>query len=262
MLIKKLFIAMLACVYVMFPNISHAWGQNGHRITGNIAETYISDDARKAIQEILENEDLAEISTYADENRSNPAKFWQEEAGPYHYVTVPKGKVYQDVGAPQEGDSYTAIKMFTMQLKNPQSSREEKQLALKMLVHIIGDLHQPLHAGNGTDRGGNDFKVEFFWDDSNLHRVWDSGLIDRMNLSYTEYSERLVKKITKEQFSTWNISDPLIYIKESADIRDEIYPSNDKISWQYLYDHRPTMERRLQQAGIRIAAHLNMVFSQ
>lgn len=240
--------------------LAHAWGQTGHRITGQIAELYLSPEAKAAISRILENEGLAEISTYADENRSNPADFWQKEAGPYHYVTVPKGKTYDEVGAPEQGDSYTAIKKYTKTLRDKKATRADKQLALKMLVHIIGDLHQPLHAGDGTDRGGNDVKLNFFWEDSNLHRVWDSGLIDRNQLSYTEWTKYLAPKITPEQLAAWQTSDPLVYIQESAEIRDTIYPEGDKISWQYLYDHTPTMKLRLQQAGVRIAAHLNSIF--
>lgn len=240
--------------------LAHAWGQTGHRITGQIAELYLSPEAKAAISRILENEGLAEISTYADENRSNPADFWQKEAGPYHYVTVPKGKTYDEVGAPEQGDSYTAIKKYTEILRDKKATRADKQLALKMLVHIIGDLHQPLHAGDGTDRGGNDVKLNFFWEDSNLHRVWDSGLIGRNQLSYTEWTNYLAPKITPEQLAAWQTSDPLVYIQESAEIRDTIYPEGDKISWQYLYDHTPTMKLRLQQAGVRIAAHLNSIF--
>jgi hypothetical protein len=252
--------AMLAAS--SYSQMAHAWGQTGHRVTGQIAQLYLTPYARAAISLILENETLAEISTYADENRSNPDPFWQEVAGPFHYVTVPKGKTYSDVGAPEKGDSYTAIQMYTQALKNPLSSKNEKQLALKMLVHIIGDLHQPLHAGDGTDRGGNDRKVEFFWEDSNLHRVWDSGLIDRKQLSFTEWYEFLAPKISAQQAKQWHTTDPLVYIQESAEIRDTIYPNSDKLSWQYLFDHTPVMEQRLQQAGVRIAAHLNEIYKQ
>lgn len=243
-----------------YSQLAHAWGQTGHRVTGEIAELYLTPEAKAAISKILENEGLAEISTYADENRSNPADFWQKEAGPYHYVTVPKGKTYDEVGAPERGDSYTAIVKYTKILKDKKASRADKQLALKMLVHIIGDLHQPLHAGDGTDRGGNDVKVSFFWEDSNLHRVWDSGLIERRQLSYTEWTNFLAPKITPEQLAAWQTADPLVYIQESAVIRDTIYPEGDKLSWQYLFDHTPTMKIRLQQAGVRIAAHLNETF--
>lgn len=237
-----------------------AWGQTGHRITGKIAEIYLTPEAKASISLILENESLAEISTYADENRSNPAHFWQKVAGPFHYVTVPKGNTYKEVGAPAQGDAYTAIKMYSKTLKDALTSRKEKQHALKMLVHIIGDLHQPLHAGNGNDRGGNDRKVKFFWTDSNLHRVWDSGMIDRMQLSYTEWTEFLATKISPEMEQAWATNNPLIYIKESTEIRDTVYPKEDELSWQYQYEHMPTVKLRLQQAGVRIAAHLNEIF--
>lgn len=242
-------------------NYANAWGQTGHRVTGEIAEKYLTPEAKAAIDLILEKQGLAEISTYADEMRSNPDHFWQKIAGPFHYVTVPEGKTYADVGAPDQGDSVTAIKQFSKVLRNSKASRSDKQLALKMLVHIIGDLHQPLHAGNGTDRGGNDRKLRFFWEDSNLHRVWDSGLIDRRQLSYSEWTGFLAPKITPEQVKAWHTTDPLVYIAESTKIRDTIYPDEEELSWQYLYDHEPTVKLRLSQAGIRIAAHLNSIFS-
>jgi hypothetical protein len=241
---------------------AHAWGQTGHRVTGKIAEYYLSDEAKAAVGRILPNESLAEASTYPDEMRSNPDHYWQKIAGPFHYVTVPVGKNYVEVGAPEQGDSYTALAEFTKTLKDPDASQADKQLALRFAVHIIGDLHQPLHAGNGTDRGGNDVKVEFFWEESNLHRVWDSGLIDRRDLSFTEWSEWLNNKISAQQAQEWMTTDPLVYIEESTRIRDEIYPNGEKLSWDYLYNHIPTVKLRLQQGGVRIAAYLNSVFAE
>lgn len=240
----------------------NAWGQTGHRVTGKIAEQYLTDDAKSAIAAILPNETLAEASTYADDMRSNPDNYWQKVAGPFHYVTVPAGKTYVEVGAPQQGDSFSALADFTSTLKNPDASLADKQLALRFAVHIIGDLHQPLHAGNGTDRGGNDVEVEFFREESNLHRVWDSGLIDRKELSFTEWSDWLGSKISEQQAKDWMTTDPLIYIQESAKIRDEIYPEGNDLSWRYLYDHIPTVKLRLQQGGVRIAAYLNEVFAK
>lgn len=237
-----------------------AWGQTGHRVTGAIAEQYLNDNAKAQIALIIPNESIAEASTYADEMRSNPDEFWQKEAGPYHYVTVPKGKHYHEIGAPANGDSVTAITKFTKVLKDDDATHAQKQLALRFLVHLIGDLHQPLHAGDGTDRGGNDVKLEFFWESSNLHRVWDSGLIDRKQLSYSEWTSWLGDKITDKQASEWMTIDPLVYIQESAAIRDTIYPTEKSISWDYLYEHTPTVKLRLQQAGVRIAAYLNEIY--
>lgn len=240
----------------------HAWGQTGHRITGAIAEKYLTPEALAAIRQLLPNESLAEASTYPDEMRSNPNEFWQKQAGPYHYVTVPEGKHYHEVGAPEQGDAYSALAMFAKQVKDQTIPLAERQTALRFIVHIIGDLHQPLHAGNGTDKGGNDVKLEFFWSPSNLHRVWDSGLIDQRQLSYTEWTLWLSEKITPEQAAKWNTTDPLIYINESASMRDGVYPESDKISWDYLYQNMPNVKKRLQQGGVRIAAYLNQLFKQ
>ncbi|WP_412972555.1 S1/P1 nuclease [Glaciecola sp. MF2-115] len=256
---KKLLIASAILAASSFQQV-HAWGQTGHRITGAIAEQYLSAEAKAAIAKLLPNESLAEASTYADEMRSNPDDFWQKEAGPYHYVTVPEGKHYHEVGAPEQGDAYTALKKFSKIVKDKNASLEDRQVALRFIVHIIGDLHQPLHAGNGTDKGGNDVKVSFFWDDSNLHRVWDSGMLDRRQLSYTEWTNWLSQKITAEQEAKWNTSDPLVYIAESAAIRDVIYPETEKLSWDYLYQYLPVASERLQEGGVRIAAYLNDLF--
>jgi hypothetical protein len=262
---KKLLIATVATALFAAGSIqqAHAWGQTGHRITGAIAELYLSDEARAAVRALLPNESLAEASTYADEMRSNPDEFWQKEAGPYHYVSVPVGETYKEhKHAPEYGDAYTALKKFTNIVKEGKAPLAERQRALRFIIHIIGDLHQPLHAGNGTDRGGNDVDVEFFWDDSNLHRVWDSGLLDRRQLSYTEWTQWLSEKITAEQAKEWSITDPVVYITESAAIRDTIYPEGDKLSWDYLYQSMPIVKVRLQEGGVRIAAHLNEMFAE
>ncbi len=192
--------------------------------------------------------------------RSNPSDFWQKTASPWHYVSVPKSKTYAQVSAPEEGDAVTALNTFVATLKNETASIEEKKLALHFIVHIIGDLHQPLHAGNGTDRGGNDVKLNFFWQSTNLHRVWDSELIDRQQLSYTEMANWLNNKISPEQAQQWLVADPQVWITESTQIRDQIYPQSDSVSWDYQYKHIDTVKTRLQQGGVRIAAFLNQIF--
>jgi hypothetical protein len=150
--------------------------------------------------------------------------------------------------------------MFSKQLIDTQSSLAEKQLALRFVVHIIGDLHQPFHAGNGLDKGGNDVKLTFFWEDSNLHRVWDSGLIDRQQLSYTEWTKILSRKISEQQAKKWTDIDPEVWIAESAKLRANLYPASDKLSWDYQYQNLPIVKERLQMSGVRIAAYLNTLF--
>jgi hypothetical protein len=237
-----------------------SWGQTGHRVTGAIAEQYLTPAAQRSISQLLPNEDLAEASTFADEMKSNPSEFWKKTANPWHYVTIPAGKTYVEVGAPEEGDAFSALTMFAKQVIDPKASLEQKQIALRFIVHIIGDLHQPFHAGNGTDKGGNDVKLKFFWEDSNLHRVWDSGLIDRQQLSYTEWTDRLTSKISPQQAKDWMQADPNIWIAESAKFRAGLYPDNDKLSWSYQYQNMPIVKQRLQMAGVRMATYLNELF--
>ena len=254
-------VALSTLITMCIASPAFGWGQTGHRVTGAIAEQYLSPLSQAALMDLLPHGSLAEASTHADEMRSNPSEFWQKTANPWHYVTVPEGKRYVEVGAPEQGDAFSALSDFTKTLKSETASDDEKRLALRFIVHIIGDLHQPLHAGNGTDRGGNDVKVRFFWQDSNLHRVWDSQMLDQRALSYTEWTSWLTEQITAEDIRNWATTDPNVWIEESVSIRDTIYPDDaNKMSYDYLYNHLPTAKRRLQMAGIRIAMYLNAVF--
>ncbi len=247
----------------MTPSAAHAWGKTGHRVTGALAEAHLSADARAAIDGILDpGEDLAKASTWADFMRASDDSFWRREAGPYHYVTVPKAKTYAEVGAPKQGDAVTALARFRAVLRDETASRGEKALALRFAVHIIGDLHQPLHAGHGGDRGGNDFAVTFFGELTNLHSVWDSRMIDHEQLSYTEMAAWLAASTSEDTAIAWREIDPEVWIAESTAIRDQIYPEEQELAWRYVFDHKATYEQRLKMAGVRIAAYLNDVFAE
>jgi hypothetical protein len=251
---------ILALLIAFTSAPAFAWGQIGHRVTGAIAEPLLSRKAKAAIVGIIGNESLAEASTWPDEMRSSPEPFWQATANPWHYVTVPAGKTYEQVGAPPEGDAYSALKQFAATLQSPTATKEEKQLALRFTVHIIGDLHQPLHVGNGTDRGGNDRKVTFGRDETNLHAVWDGNLVDRQQLSYTEMTAFLSRRINPQFLRDNSQVDPLVWIGESAAIRDRIYPAEDRLSYGYAFNQQDTVDMRLMQAGVRMAAYFNKLF--
>ena len=239
-----------------------SFGQTGHRITGAIAELNINPATRHEIDKILGNQSLAEASTYVDEMKSDPAKFWQKTASSYHYMTIPNGKSYKQVGAPAQGDAITALNHFTKVVKDKTSSIKDKRIALYFIIHIIGDLHQPLHVGRGDDRGGNDIKVKFFRKSSNLHRIWDSEMIDSKQLSYTEWTDWLNRQITANNKKAWHTIDPLVWANESKKIREQIYPDKKQIGYRYNYDHLPIVKKRLKQAGIRMAAYLDALFSK
>lgn len=251
-----------AFLLVFMSSPAFAWGQTGHRVTGMIAEHYLTKRAKKEIEAILGPESLAEASTWPDFMRASPDPFWRKEAGSYHYVTVPPGKTYSDVGAPPEGDAVTALQKFAKTLKDPSASRQDKALALRFTVHIIGDLHQPLHVGNGEDRGGNDVKLAFYGEPSNLHSVWDSGMIDREGLSYSELGAWIEEKITAQEAKEWLVADPLQWIRESGAIRETIYPQGSDIGRDYSFKYIETVHERLAMGGVRIAAYLNALYSK
>jgi hypothetical protein len=238
-----------------------AWGLTGHRVTAAIGDKYLSFEARAAIREILETgESLAEAANFPDFMRASDDPFWAK-ARPWHFVTVPKGKTYAELPPPKDGDAVTALKGFSDTLKNPTTSLDEKRVALRFVVHIVGDLHQPLHVGNGLDTGGNDVKVKFFNADTNLHSVWDEGLIEQEKLSYTEWTEWLSAKITDDMTRKWANPDPTVWIAEATAIRDKIYPTNEKLEFHYHFDHIATVREQLQKGGVRVAAYLNQLFA-
>ena len=250
-----------------------AWGPTGHRISAEIAESNVSGKTRAEITQILGSERLSEGSTWPDEQRSNPAPFWQDEAGPWHYVTLPDGTPAEALAHPPEGDAATALERFTAVLRDDDASREDKALALRFIVHIVSDLHMPLHVGNGTDRGGNDVVVEWFDERTNLHWVWDEGMIVRQQLSYSEYTARLTLRMTPQDTLGWWSADPEVWMAESAELRDTIYPEYGPqvgfgtrdipamLGYDYHWRWMPVAERRLSQSGIRLAAYLDWVFA-
>jgi hypothetical protein len=241
-----------------------AWGKTGHRVIAQIAEPYLSTDARNGVKEILGVETMAEASNWPDFMRSDPSEFWQHTASPWHYVTVPAGKTYAEVGAPKEGDAVTALQRFSATVCDPKASLADKQLALRFIIHIVGDLHQPLHAGNGTDKGGNDVKVTFQGHQTNLHSVWDSALVDEEQLSYSEMAAWLGARIDARTARSWMVTNPNVWIAESTALRDQIYPTNPDhvLGYSYVYENTPRMELRLEQGGVRLAAYLNQLFAR
>lgn len=234
------------------------WGQNGHRTTGYIAEQYLTDNAAKEVKRVLGHQSLAEVSTWMDEVRSDDA---YDYMAPWHYVTIPEGETYDTAEKNDDGDIIWAIKKVTEELKEGELSAQEEAENLKILVHLIGDLHQPLHVGNGTDRGGNDVRVEWFWENSNLHRVWDSGMIDQKQLSFTELS-RFIDHPTEAQIQKWQSSSVLDWAYESQDLLPQVYdlPSNKELSYEYSYKNWETVEQRLLKAGVRLAGLINEIY--
>lgn len=250
---------ILIFLAVIVTSQSFGWGATGHRIVGLIAERHLTKKARRNIEKVLLNETLAEVSNYMDFIKSDAT---YRHMSPWHYATIPDGKSYQEVGTPEEGDVIQTIERLLAELKSKNFTDYNEAFALKCLVHLVGDIHQPLHVGNGEDRGGNDVKLEYFWENSNLHRVWDSGIIDGQDYSYTEYVE-WIDHPTEEQIESWSSMNVLDWANESVEYRKQCYettPENKKLSYRYSYDNIELVNQRLLQAGIRLANVLNEIY--
>lgn len=234
------------------------WGQTGHRVIGSIAERYLTRKAEKNISGILGEERIAMAANFMDEIRSEPKYKFLD---PWHYCTIPEGTKYEEKGAPEEGDVIWAIHRLTEELRTKKFTLGDEKFTLKLLIHLIGDIHQPLHVGNGNDRGGNDMQVDYFWENSNLHRVWDSGIIDSQKLSFTEYTE-WIDHPTKVEINQWQESGVMDWAYESVCHRTQVYrlPENKKINYRYNYDNIGLVNLRLLQAGVRLAGILNEIY--
>ncbi|MFT6883321.1 MAG: hypothetical protein ACJAVY_002125 [Marinoscillum sp.] len=245
--------------FVLISFFAFSWGNTGHRVVGQIADKHLSKKARKQINAILKNESLAESGNFMDFIKSDPK---YRHMSPWHYCTIPDSLTYEASGTPEEGDAIVTINRLIEELKSKKFTDEDEAFALKCLVHLIGDLHQPLHVGNGTDKGGNDVKLDYFWKSSNLHSVWDSGMIDGTQFSYTEYAN-WINHASETETKEWQSTSVLDWANESKKYRVKAYdfPEDKKLSYRYDYDNRELLNLRLLQAGIRLAGVLNEIYN-
>lgn len=235
------------------------WGRNGHRTVGAIAEAHLSKKAQKAIDKLLDGKSLALVSTFADEIRSDKKYY---SFAPWHYVSFPFDATYETHPKSEKGDIIVAINKCIEVIKDKNSSREDKEFYLKMLVHFIGDLHQPLHVGLAEDKGGNTFQVQWFDRGTNLHAVWDTDLIESYEMSYTELAANR-KRLSKAQISAIKEGNAASWAAESRVICEDIYANTkpgDNLGYRYMFDYMDITKMQLQKGGIRLAAVLNEIF--
>lgn len=248
----------LTAVLAAGPSPAYAWGRTGHRVVGAIAERHLSGSAARRVRELAGPGGLARIANWPDEIRSDDEL--GEGKATWHYVTIPDGESYKTVEKEPNGDVVERIRHFEAVLRDATAERQARWRALAWLTHLVGDLHQPLHVGRGDDRGGNDVLVLWFDEPSNLHKMWDEEMIDHTRLSYTEMAE-LLDHATAEEIAAWQGTDILDWTAESMALRDQVYDLGDRrLGWKYLYERTPVVERRLLQAGIRLAGLLEAIF--
>jgi hypothetical protein len=237
-----------------------SWGYKGHRAVATIAQKHLTSNTAYVVSAYLKGESMADVSTWADEHR-NPT------TGKWHFLNLPLGLNHQqfvDFVNQQSNDNvYGAILKEEAILKDQASTLDQRNSALKYLIHLVGDAHQPMHISRAEDKGGNTIQVRFDNAGTNLHSLWDSKLIDHEGLS----EEQIAKQYdwaNETQIKKWQADSPIEWLWESYQISTELYAdikAGQTIDEAYYKKYIQTIHLRIDQAGVRLAGELNKLFN-
>jgi hypothetical protein len=254
---------ILAGMFLYMPLQSMAWGMLGHRVVGEIAERNLSCKAKKQVKKILGTESVAMASNWADFVKSEPSYKYLDT---WHYINFKSGMNKDEFTAALMADTatniHTKLNMLVAELKKKDLPKDKAQMYLRLVIHMAGDIHQPMHTGRPDDLGGNRVKLFWFGEPTNLHRLWDSDLIESQDLSYTEYSTHL-NHTTKAQRKAWMKQPVSEWLYESYLVSNKIYSEvqpEQKLSYRYNYDNLETLNQQLLKGGIHLAGLLNEIF--
>ncbi len=263
---KRIFLSLLLISIFYAPMKSFAWGANGHRITGQIAFNHLTGKAKRNIAAILGNESLPYATNWADFIKSDTNFNYLSS---WHYINLKSGLDSASVQAylKQEENGtnvYSKVLWLGAELKKKGLSNDTKKFYLRLLIHFVGDLHQPMHTGRPDDLGGNRINITWFNEPSNLHRLWDDQLIEFQKLSYTEYAKE-IDHVTKKQRKFLQSTPVSHWINESYVIAEKLYSEikepNPRLSYRYSFDHIELLNSQLLKGGVRLAGMLNDIFS-
>ena len=248
---------------LLIVQYAFSWGMTGHRIIGEIAQQHLTKKAKKELRKLIGKETLAWWSNWPDFIKSDST--WNH-ASPWHYVDLPghmeKEKFVDELKKLPGKNLYTQIQAMLAELKDKSLPVEKRRVALYFLIHLAGDLHQPLHAGRDEDAGGNKIVVYWFDKKTNLHALWDSMLIEFQQYSYTEYA-KLLNIADENHIKSWQSGSLEDWFYESHAISDSIYdatPAESKLSYKYNYKFQKTLDEQLLKGRVRLAELLNQAF--
>jgi hypothetical protein len=257
LIIEKLRLALLFVLLLSISTSSFGWGRTGHHTIVDIAQNYVSKSTLDSISKYLTNESWHTSSTWMDELRGNKQFDYMRK---WHYVNVDKDKAFSP--SIENGDNVvTQLDSAIFNLRNRRNlTPEQVTLNLKVLFHLMGDLHNPLHAGYGFDRGGNDVRVVFKGKSFNLHRIWDTEIIEtnqyfeeNISTKVKNTKRRKLKRIAKGNATTWFI--------DTRSALPTVYAlSSDTITTEYLEQGHPVAENLIFRAGVRLGYTLNDIF--
>ena len=249
------------CMGLMAFVGAFGWGQKGHDTVAYIASRHLTPATREALDSLLDGRSIVYWSNWLDNASHTPeyayAKTW-------HYKNIDQNETYDNAVNIPEGNIVEALNQQIQLLNNPGASKEDKALALKMVVHFTGDIHQPMHMGRASDRGGNSHVVTFFSNPSNLHSVWDTKLLESAHAwSHTEWQREIDREGTYSLTEIVTGGTPESWGRETYEICKTIYdatPEEYNIGYDYIAYWTPTIESQLLKGGLRLADVLNSIF--
>lgn len=254
---KKIFLAIALSMCALS---GFAWGQKGHDVTANIAERHFTAATADSVAALLDGMSPVYWANWLDNASHTPEYAYSKT---WHYKNIDADQDYDSVPPFPKGDVVTASREQIAILGDPVSTRGQKQLALKMLIHLIGDMHQPMHLGHASDLGGNRSQVRFFDQGTNLHSVWDTKLPNAAHAwTYTEWTDQLDRADSAKQaeITAGDIDD---WARQTCAIATRIYdrfPAGARISYNEIADWTPTVEQQFLRGGLRLAYVLNSIF--
>ena len=247
------------------------WGGDGHKVVAEIAAAHLTPEARAGVQELLgPGVSMADVSSWADRVRRE-----RKETAPWHYVNYPIELDEPDFDVMKEpgGNVAWAVQEMTRRVQDTALPEKEREEALKFLIHLAGDLHQPLHAGTGDDAGGNGVDIVWNGEKTNLHKAWDGKIIESRKMFTSQIIDEISAKLTAEGMDSTQRGGPYDWMVEShVYARDVAYANMEKfgtpaeegpeLSGAYANAAWPIVERRLAEAGLRLAMILNHIYAE
>jgi hypothetical protein len=237
-----------------------AFGPLGHQTVAEIASRGLNPHARAEVERLLgdrASNAMRDASTWADDLVN---KGGHKELRPLHYVNYPRDSCYYDARRDcRDGRcAEAALVRFAKVLATSHDDAERVE-ALKWVIHLVADVHQPLHAGYKDDRGGNDRQLQLLRKPTNLHAIWDSGMIQMRGRRAVPYADWLISTPAPPVDAAWSPEAPAHWLDESCALigRFGIYDTGKRVDETYVRRELPVIERRLLEAGFRLAALLN-----
>lgn len=254
----KRFLLMAGLMLATLP--AWAWGPKGHDVVAYVAECHLSKKAAVAVDRALGGYSPVYWANWLD-NASHTSEFAHTKT--WHYMNIDEGQTIESMPREPKGDLLTAIEQLTTELKSGQLTPEQEAVNLKMLIHLVGDLHCPMHAGHRTDLGGNRVKVRYFGRDTNLHAIWDSALVESAHKwGYTEWQQQC-DRLSKKEAASVVEGTPTDWFRETVAICTGLYeqiPEGSSLSYDEVARYAPIIENQLIKGGHRLAHLLNEIY--